>query len=677
MPKKITDYLYEYAQSKPDVIAFRFLSDSQAPDEITFKQLWLESYAIADFLKINTSTGDRVLLLYSSSLEYVKAFYGCLIAGVISVPLYLPKKNKKSARIINVAQSCQANVALTTTKNLSIIKECWQKDNDSGLDLIFYPTDDIILENQNIKTCESIAPNSPAFLQYTSGSTGSPKGVVITHENIIANVEHLSFTTSANKHDVFVNWLPLFHDLGLITAILLPVYLGTCSVLMAPTAFITNPVKWLKAISLYRGSVCGAPNFAYDLCTNKIPDDELSTLDLASWRVAYNAAEPIKVTTLKNFTDKFSVCGFKDNSFYPSYGMAEATAFISGGKSTERPKILHVDKKILVEHQLKLIDKNNAQSTTIVGCGGADAPHYLKVVNPETKRVLKEGEIGEIWFAGPTVPVGYWELEDESKETFGQEIIGESMDVNKYLRTGDYGVMWENELYVTGRIKDLIILNGINYYPQDIEASTVRAHEAVRIGYNAAFSLDEGGNEKLVIVTELERTFFRKVDADAVINSIRNQVFDDHQVNVGYVVLLKPFTIPMTSSGKIQRIHTKMLLSNGELDVLAHSIELPKKEIVKPESKVEKAVHFIWCTTLKQTIISTTDNFFDVGGDSIAAMQISAAIDKTYQDLTFEMVQLLELATIKDISQFIELKLLHQKSCAESPLNNSLRTFKI
>ena len=349
MSKKITDYLYDHAQSKPNDIAFRFLTDTQAPDEITFKQLWLDSYAIAEFLKQNVSSGERVLLLYPSGLDYIKAFYACLIAGVIAVPLYPPRRNKKSARIVNVAQSCNARIALTTANDLATVKSCWNKENDLGLELTFYPTDDVTAESAHIEKCDDIAFDSIAFLQYTSGSTGNPKGVVISHHNIIANVKHLSATSGGNKNDTFVNWLPLFHDLGLVTAILWPVFLGTCSVLMAPATFIGNPLNWLKAISLYKGTVCGGPNFAYDLCINRISKEELSSLDLSSWRIAYNAAEPVKANTIKTFVEKFSACGFPEFSFYPCYGMAEATVCVTGGKAHEQEKILYVDKKKLAE----------------------------------------------------------------------------------------------------------------------------------------------------------------------------------------------------------------------------------------------------------------------------------------------------------------------------------------
>lgn len=679
MNNNITDYLYQHALSKPDDVAFRFLNESQSAEEISFKKLWLDSYAIANFISKHASTGDRVLLLYPSGLAYVKAFFGCLIAGVIAVPLYPPRKNKKSARISSVVKSCNAHIALTTTHELPIIKECWNKNNKFAAELVFYSTDNIFLENKEVLKYDSSLSGTPAFLQYTSGSTGDPKGVIISHENIMANVKLLSITSSANNRDVFVNWLPLFHDLGLVTTILLPVWLGVCSILMPPTTFIVNPIRWLKAISFYRGTACGAPNFAYDLCVSKISNEDLLSLDLSCWRIAYNAAEPVKAETLEHFSEKFSVCGFKNSSFYPSYGMAEATAFINGGKVSEKPKVEYIDKKKHVGLQHQKVNHESELTNIVVSCGSSsvEAPHDIKIVDPRTNTQLSDGEVGEIWFSGPSVSSGYWQLEKASKETFGQRIAGETKNAKEYLRTGDYGVMWQGELYVTGRIKDLIILNGINHYPQDIEASVVKAHESVRPGFNAAFCLVEDGCEKLAIVTEIEREYFRRISPDTVINSISQQIFNDHQVKADYVVLLKPHKIPTTSSGKIQRNKTKMLLKSGELNFLAHSSNLPAQVYIKPETQVEEVIHNIWCSVLKKESISVKDDFFEVGGDSIKAIQISAEIEKTYQNLSFDMEQLVELSTIKDIAQFIELRMLHRSSPSAVPFANSSRTLKI
>jgi acyl-CoA synthetase (AMP-forming)/AMP-acid ligase II/acyl carrier protein len=407
--------------------------------------------------------------------------------------------------------------------------------------------------------------------------------------------------------------------------------------------------------------MCGAPNFAYDLCYKKITDDQLAELDLSTWRVAYNAAEPVNSSTLNNFTHRFGSCGFTANRFYPGYGMAEATVFITGGVDQEIPNIITVDKQCLANHKIKLIDKSDHHGTTLVSCGKAALPHDVRVVNPDTSIECPEGLVGEIWFSGPSVSPGYWQLAELSEQIFGQNIENQSENTHSYLRTGDLGVMWDSELYVTGRMKDLIILNGVNYYPQDIEESTVNAHQSVRAGYVAAFSIVEGGNEKLIIVTELERKFFRTVNIDLVVDAINKQVFEDHQISVDRVVLLKPYIIPKTSSGKIQRSQTRTLLLNDDLDVLADSNSLNEKEIITPNTKVEHLIHKIWCNILKKDSICVTDNFFDIGGDSIMAIEISAEIDKAYKQLSFDMDKLLELATVKDISQYIELSILHEE----------------
>ncbi|WDE09219.1 AMP-binding protein [Thalassomonas viridans] len=678
MNQSIIDYLHQNAVSKPNAVAFRFLSDTgHAVNELTCSELWHEAHAVAKFLTDIAEPGSRIMLFYPPGLSYIKAFYGCLIAGMIAVPLYPPKKNSKSTRIVKVAQSCQARIALTNESELSAIRACWQQHNTSGLELTFHTTDQISAEATEELPVPEVDPSLPAFLQYTSGSTGSPKGVIITHGNIIGNVEHLTATSHTSEKDVFVNWLPLFHDLGLITAILWPVYLGAPSTLMAPATFVRNPVTWLKAITDYKGTMCGAPNFAYDLCCSNIKASALDELDLSSWRVAYNAAEPVNAKTLENFTAKFSRCGFTGNRFYPGYGMAEATVFITGGSDVEKPYVLKVNKQSLAEHQVKPAGTAELHSSRLVSCGSAALPHDVRIVNPESHCESPEGVVGEIWFSGPSVSPGYWGLEELSGQTFGQKIVDHPSSTHRYLRTGDLGAMWQGELYVTGRMKDLIILNGVNYYPQDIEESAVNAHEAIRHGYNAAFSLAEGEGEKLVVVTELERKFFRSVEADVVINAIRKQVFDDHQVHVDRVVLLKPNVIPKTSSGKIQRNQTRILLASGEIKVLALSNDIAAQDVIPPQTSVEKVIHTIWCYALKRNAVSITDSFFDIGGDSILAMQISAEIEKAYSQLSFDMEQLLELATIKDIARYIELKILHQEANPEPILANSPGILKI
>jgi len=677
MNKTIIDYLHHHASTKPNDIAFRFLNDAgQVPLELTFEELWFEALSVATFLQSKAKAGDRVMLFYPPGIDYVIAFYGCLLAGVIAVPLYPPRKNKKSDRIVKVAQSCQSVIALTTRSEVSTIRSCWAQQNDLALPLEFFTTDNSVSPLGDLGDVIKVSLTSPAFLQYTSGSTGAPKGVIITHENIVANVKHLSQTSTGNKDDVFVNWLPLFHDLGLVTAILWPVFLGAPSMLMAPATFIRDPLSWLKAISLYKGTMCGAPNFAYDLCVNKISDEHLSDLDLSSWRVAYNAAEPIKAKTLEDFYTKFSSVGFKSNSFYPCYGMAEATVCVTGGQAEALPKVLYVNKQKFAEHTLEIIEEENELSTSLVGCGVAGEPHYIKIVDPKSREEVVDGQTGEIWFSGPSVSPGYWQLDEATAETFDQTIVNSSDD-KRYLRTGDFGVKWQNEFYVTGRIKDLIIIHGENYYPQDIEESVADAHVATRQGYSAAFSVTENDNEQLTVVTELSRSHFRDVDTKAVISAIRKQVLDEHEVKISRVVLLKPYSIPVTSSGKIQRKQTKAMLLNDEFVAIDDISQFIQNDIVEPNTATEDTIHKIWSLALGMRTISTEANFFDIGGDSVTAIEISSEIKIHFSDFFIEAESLLELATIKEMALFIDLQKQYSEKNKASNVEGVSRAIRI
>ncbi|MBY0572662.1 MAG: AMP-binding protein, partial [Undibacterium sp.] len=381
----IIDHLHEHVRTKPDALAFCFLSDLEAvPQDLSYSQLLADATAVADFLKSRAEVGSRIMLFFPPGLAYLRAFYGCLLAGMVAVPLYPPRRNVKSDRIINVAQSCEAVIALTTESELANVQAAWLEQNTLGLSLTFHASDKI--SNDHIEpalaaTSASVLPSAdaPAFLQYTSGSTGTPKGVIVTHANILANSHHLMAISSACAGDVFVNWVPAFHDLGLVTAVLLPVVLGNTTVLMAPASFVRDPAMWLKAISRYKGSLCGAPNFAFDLCTDKIDDVDLEGLDLSSWRVAYNAAEPVRADTLQRFSQRFAAVGFRPEAFFPSYGLAETTLAISGSDWDALPTVLTVDKQALGERRIARLSDGDAAGTQLVACGTTPAPHALRI----------------------------------------------------------------------------------------------------------------------------------------------------------------------------------------------------------------------------------------------------------------------------------------------------------
>ena len=652
----IVDSIIEHAQSRPEAIAFQYLSDlEQTPHELTYQGLLQEAGAIALLLGKIAAPGDRIMLFFPPGMAYIKAFYGCLLAGMVAVPLYPPRRNSKSDRLIKVAQSCRSVVALTTLSELALVRAAWQEQNGLGLQLDFHATDGIVFDENAPFVRPATNPDAIAFLQYTSGSTGTPKGVMVSHQNIIANVRHLSTMSTGNSADVFVNWLPLFHDLGLITAVLWPVYLGAISILMAPAVFVREPLIWLKAITRYRGSMCGAPNFAYDLCVSKIADRDLAGLDLSSWRVAYNAAEPVRAGTLEAFQSRFAACGLPPAAFYPAYGMAEATVLITGGNAAAVPPMLVANKQKLAEKQLCLVEPGHEQATRIVACGNALAPHQVCIVDPESCTALPDGKVGEIWFAGPSVSPGYWQLDELNQQTFDQKIAGNDSGTG-FLRTGDLGVMWQGELYVTGRIKDLIILRGRNYYPQDIELSVAGAHPAIREGAIAAFAVTGHALERLVVVAEIEREHFRSIAPDEVIHAIRKQVAQDHDITPDQVILLKPYRIPQTSSGKIQRRQTRQMLLDGELELIADSNNAPRRSMVAPRTTTEQVVHTVWRTVLKNDDLCIHDHFFEVGGDSMAAIDMAAQLSAHFAGTTLESIQLQDYPTVATFAGLLDLK---------------------
>lgn len=659
--QSILHYMQHNAEQNANGSAFAFIGEDGTNEALSHRQLWEDVCKVADYLRASKQPGSRILLFYPAGLEYVKVFYGCLLAGMVAVPLYPPRKNVKSDRILKVAESCTANFALTSASELENVKAVWQNENQSEIQLEICALNLGQLKFEGERVIDLFGADQPAFLQYTSGSTGTPKGVTITHGNILANMRHLEVTSSGNQRDVFVNWLPLFHDMGLVVTVLWPVYLGTLSVLMAPATFVRNPLCWLKAIHHYRGTICGAPNFAYDLCVEKINDTELRGLDLSSWRIAFNSAEPVRHHTMTSFSQKFAHCGFGEQTFYPAYGMAEATVFISGGTVDEHPLSIAVDKGSLAEHKLVSATRDSSTSTRLVGCGRVCEPHDLKIVDPKTFKEVEAGQVGEIWFHGPSVSPRYWGLEEVTAATFEQRIQGDRSRKG-YLRTGDLGAVLDDQVFVTGRMKDLIIFRGRNYYPQDLEDAAASAHVAVRRGHCAAFSVEQDNTlEKLVLVAELERHHFRSVDLGEVCSAIRRRAFIDFDVSIDEVVLLKPYKIPVTSSGKIRRKATREMFLNGELEVIQSTI-LPVREYIAPESEVEKNLCEIWRRVLKHDRVGTHDNFFDLGGNSLVAIEISSQVKRMFQDVELDIAQLLEMPTVAKMAQFINIRYAYQQN---------------
>ncbi|BAZ43872.1 amino acid adenylation domain protein [Chondrocystis sp. NIES-4102] len=558
----VIQLLSDRAVKQPNATAFTFLEDGENRETtVTYQQLDLRSRQIATKLQALGLEGERALLLYPSGLDYLAAFFGCLYAGVIAVPAYPPQNSRKTPRIKAIIEDSQSALALTTQALLPKMQPLLE-----GLQWL--ATDDLTGIDGNWRK-PVVDRETIAFLQYTSGSTGTPKGVMVTHGNLLHNGAMTYRWMKHSPQSKFISWLPIYHDMGLVGGIIQPLYGGFPCVLMSPTAFLQRPYRWLQAISRYGGTTSGAPNFAYDLCVQKITDEQKATLDLSSWQVAFNGAEPIRYETLEGFTQAFAKCGFRREAFYPCYGMAEATLLVAGGDQETEYEFKRVDKLALAENRI-VAASGESDSQVLVGCGRSIGDQEIIIVNPKTLIGCEDNQVGEIWVRGESVAKGYWQRVEETQATFHAK----GSD-GEYLRTGDLGFLDEaGELFITGRLKDLIVIRGRNLYPQDIELTAQRSHWALRLDSNAAFTQEVGNEERLVVVVELE--FRVKPDFEEVIVAIRQGVTEVHEVEVYGVVLIKPGSIPKTSSGKIQRGETRKRFIEGKLDVVASSVIEPQ-----------------------------------------------------------------------------------------------------
>ena len=544
--------LDQKASQSPEKLAYIFLKNRENQEQtITYQQLSQISKRIAARLQSLIPPGAIALLLYPQGLEFIAAFLGCLSAGIIAVPAYPPKRNQKISRLIAIIEDSQPQIILTT----SFLLENIQPKLENFLDLSvtqFLATDNLNDDQDFEFHLPEISGDTLAFLQYTSGSTGSPKGVMISHDNIANNSVYIQKAFELTEKSVSVSWLPSFHDMGLIDGIIQPLYTGFLGIVMSPESFLKNPMLWLQAITKYRATHSGSPNLGYELCVRRITPEQQKSLDLSSWLSAYNGAEPIRRKTLDNFSDKFQSSGFKSQYFYPCYGMAEATLMISGGNIEDEPVYLNVQSESLKNNQIVEAEKDSENYQELVGCGHAWQDMEVKIVDPESCLECGENQVGEIWIFGSSIAQGYWHQEEQTIATF-QAKLANTTDERNFLGTGDLGFIRADELFITGRIKDVIIIWGRNHYPQDIEYSVQQSHKALRLDCGAAFTIEIDNQEKLVIVQEVERTYLAHLNVNEVFSTIRETVALDHALQVYAIALIKPASIPKTSSGKIQR----------------------------------------------------------------------------------------------------------------------------
>ncbi len=562
-PADLVDVLRQRAESQPDSTAFVYLTDGEdAGVRLTFAELDAQARAIAARLQGLGGGGEAAILLYAPGLEFMSAFFGCLYAGTMAVPLPVPRMKASLTQFLGIVGDVRPRVVLSTDTALARLRRMNIPELEA---LICLTTEDTQPELARAWSRPAIVPDEIAYLQYTSGSTANRKGVSITHANVIANLLGLAERFRHHEKSVCVNWLPHTHDLGLVAGILQPLYHGHSAILMSPTAFVQQPVRWLNAISKYRGTYASSPNFGYDLCITRTTSEQRAALDLSSWDVALNGAEPVRARTLEEFIELFAPCGFRREALFPGYGLAEATLGVSIGPG--RPAPIIVNFEIAAAERGRAVESTAATGTRPgVACGQVLRDTHVAIVNPETREPSAAGEIGEIWVHGPGVARGYWNKPDDTEYSFNARIAGG--DERRYLRTGDLGLIRDGQVFVSGRLKDLIIVRGANHYPQDIEWTVERSHAAFRPGCSAAFSIDEEGTEQVVVVAELEREYLRGVDSEELVRTATRAVAEEHELHLRHLVLLKTGTVPRTTSGKIQRSKCRAQFLTGQLAIV-------------------------------------------------------------------------------------------------------------
>ena len=640
----LNDILRWRARHQPTRRAYTFLADGEAAEvHVTYEDLDRQARLIATRLWSLGVEGERVLLLYPPGLDYINAFFGCLYAGAIAVPVYPPRLNRNLFRLQAIAADAQAKVALTTAAVLSRVKPLLGQTPELER-LGWVATDDLSTDNEWREP--SVSSDTIALLQYTSGSTGIPKGVILTHGNLLHNSALLKHAFAYTADSRCVTWLPMYHDMGLIGGILQPLYGGFSCTLMSPTSFLQRPVRWLQAITRYGGTISGGPNFAYDVCVRKISQEERAELDLSGWSVAFNGAEPIRHVTLEGFAAAFEPCGFRREAFHPCYGLAEASLIVTGSKTSALPI-------------RKTVQATNGTARELTSCGGTLPEQKVLIVQPESLTRCLPNQVGEIWVQGPSVAQGYWNRAEETDHIFRARLLDTSE--GPFLRTGDLGFLDEDNLFVTGRLKDLIIIRGLNHYPQDIELTVEQSHPTLRPGCGAAFSVEADGEERLVVVQELDHR--QQPDSAEVMENIRQAVSECHELQVHTIILIKPGSIPKTSSGKIRRYACRDYFLAGRLETVAiwSGSTTPNSEAQPPpmasalKAGETKAIEF-WLISQLAHRLGVNASQIDInqpitryGLDSLLAVELMHELDAAFS-IRLPMTSFFESRTISELA---------------------------
>ena len=643
LPNTLVQALQQRAARQPDRIALRFLAEDASEGAVlSYRQLDLRARTIAAALQARANPGERAVLLFPSGPDYVAAFFGCLYAGIIAVPAYPPESARRhhQERLLSIIADAEPRLILTRSALRDSLLQMEQLHNANAPQLLCVDSLDDALANDWRAT--QLHADDIAFLQYTSGSTALPKGVQVTHGNLVANEQLIrrGFGIDLNPDDVIVSWLPLYHDMGLIGGLLQPIFSGVPCVLMSPGYFLARPVRWLQAISEYGGTISGAPDFAYRLCSERISESAMAGLDLSKWRVAFSGSEPIRQDSLDQFSSKFAATGFTQESFFACYGLAEATLFVSGGQRGSGIGNLEVDSQALTQNRAE-----PGRGSLLLSCGRSQPEHAVQIVEPASGEVLADNQVGEICAAGPSIAHGYWRNPEASAKTFVER------DGRNWLRTGDLGFIRDGEVFVTGRLKDMLIVRGHNLYPQDIEQTIEREVDVVRKGRVAAFAISENGVDSIGIAAEVSRSVQKILAPQALIKTIRQTVAEAFQEAPGVVVLLNPGALPKTSSGKLQRAACAKGLADGSLDSYArYPDEQPLEQVLAGAvDDLQDSIATIWREQLQVEQIAADDHFFLLGGNSIAAAQVMARLREVL-GLELNLRLLFEAPTLGEFS---------------------------
>ncbi|MGJ5093278.1 amino acid adenylation domain-containing protein [Bradyrhizobium oligotrophicum] len=620
-PQTLVERLREHAASRADHPALRFIEGDDVVDELSFAALDLRIRALAAHLQERARAGERAVILLPNGPDYAVAFYACLYAGVIAVPAYPPEAGREryASRLDGILRDAAPRLILTQARLRDAVTACVGQIRADVVAVDEVPVGAAVSWRETELNGDAIA-----FLQYTSGSTSQPKGVCVTHRNLVANEIAIEAVLGGTRDDVFVSWLPLYHDMGLMGGLLNPLFTGFTAVLMTPRNFLEQPRRWLEAIDRHGGTCSGGPDFAFALCADRISDAAIAHLDLSRWRFAFSGSEFVRRATLDRFAARFRPAGLDPRVLTPCYGLAEATLLVTAGDSASLAACHTLDSAALAGGRVADTDAG----TDLMVCGTVADGHAVRIMRTDASAQAEANEVGEIWVAGPSVAQGYWNNPEATRQTFV------ARDGARWLRTGDLGFVRDGELVVTGRLKDLLIVRGQNIYPFDLEQAVESDVASVRKGRVAAFPVEIDGAEGIGVAAEFSRAVLRRTPADVLIKAIGDAVMRQTQNYPAVVVLLNPQGMPLTTSGKLQRSACRAGWAHGTLDSFRVFERRREAADRSPSSELatetERRLALIWRDVLRVTAVGCGDDFFMLGGNSVAAAQVAAMVREQF-----------------------------------------------